>query len=712
MKKGRISQLSRKNRGQAMVEFVISLPILLFLLFGIIEFARLTFAWMAVQNAARFGIRYAVTGEFNEIYCVEAGNYLGATHVNADIHGGDPQDCIIPDTFIPIPPTTSNFLERDLIDLARLYSIQDAVIGGGTGLWLRPNVSGNYEQFLANHDDAFIGLPAEKGFYHVTICSNRPNISNNQQYVMDWDNFAIPLCFDNDNAQLMDDAGGPGNRVKVRVEHEHPLFLPLINYIWPSLTLSAERDGIVEKFRTSRVIGVSGPILSAPTWTKTPTITLTPTITYTPTETPTSTPTETPVPVDCDLIIVDSSSVGGPIALGYFGAIVRISNTNPVPINLFQADVTWELLPPSRYLYAMQFNLSPWAVLNDLAPNTTWNPAPIINMAAGGVGDYIAIFKPASDPVQGALSVDLEFDDNCHKGITANMPTSTPTLTPTITDTPTITPTPDCSKYSKTGFSFVNMAQQKMSITNGDVVDANVSQIRFDWNYAESYGNVNGYPLLNVDWFSWNGGYFHLGGEGDGINDDSSTTVWSGSVPFISGSTYTLNIDFDLDWGGGGPLSDMINNDFGIIIDFDNGCQLNQSAIPRVVTSWTPSPTPTPTLTPSPLPPPTATSLPTATPLPTFTPLPTLTFTSSWTPSITPTASDTPIPSSTSLPTNTPITPTATNTLVSSITPVPTSTFTPLPTNSPTPTPIPTWTPACPFDDPLWPCQPTWTPTP
>jgi len=80
MKEGRISHLNKKDRGQAMVEFVISLPLLLFILFGIIEFARLTFAWMAVQNAARFGIRFAVTGEFNDVYCVEAGNYLGATH--------------------------------------------------------------------------------------------------------------------------------------------------------------------------------------------------------------------------------------------------------------------------------------------------------------------------------------------------------------------------------------------------------------------------------------------------------------------------------------------------------------------------------------------------------------------------------------------------------------------------------------------------------
>lgn len=109
-----------KSRGQSMVEFVIALPILLFVIFGIIEFARLTFAWMSVQNAARFGIRYAVTGEFNEVYCVAAGNNLGAAHINADVFGGDPQDCIVPDDYTG---TDSNEKVRDLIDLARSWSV-------------------------------------------------------------------------------------------------------------------------------------------------------------------------------------------------------------------------------------------------------------------------------------------------------------------------------------------------------------------------------------------------------------------------------------------------------------------------------------------------------------------------------------------------------------------------------------------------------------
>jgi hypothetical protein len=674
-----------------MVEFVIALPILLFVIFGIIEFARMVFAWMAVQNAARFGIRYAVTGEFKDIYCIEAGNLLGASHVSADTDGGDPQDCKIPNTYTA---NDKEDLERELIDMARLFSIRDAAVGGGTGLWLRPAVSGNYEQFLNAHNEAFVGLPNETGFYHVTICSNRSG-----QFIMDYGNYTIPLCKDVISGNLMDDAGGPGDRVKVHVEHRHPLFLPILTNIWPSVSLSAERDGIVEKFRTSRSLGVSGPILSAPTWTQTPTITPTPSITLTPTETPTQTPSSTPVPVDCDLILVEYSFMGD-FGGGYYGALVSIRNNNPVPIHFLRADVGWELIPPSRYLEAMQFHTSAIEIMNDVTPGTTWIPASPIELAAGDLGNYVTYFKPVAEPLQGGTTVDLEFDDSCVKGVSANMPTSTITLTPTITDTPTATPTPDCSKYSMSNFTFSNGAVQQLAVFNGDVVDAEVYQIQFNWNYAEQYGTINGYPNLNVDLFSWATSNFYMGGNNDGVQDYSSPSNWtsalpSNNLPFNSGSSYDWMIDFDGDWAGGGPLSDLVSDDFGVIIDFANGCQLRRDPIPRAVITWTPSLTPSLTWTPTPPPPPTATPLPTITPLPTATPLPTYTPSDTVTPSITPSPTDTPVPSATPLPTNTPE-PTDTpdwDATATAATPTPIPTIPNTPTNTVVPTDTPIWFP-------------------
>ena len=67
-----------KKRGQGLVEFAIALPVLLLLIFGIIEFGRLVFSWLAVQNSARFALRYAVTGDYDESYCDDAAAALEA----------------------------------------------------------------------------------------------------------------------------------------------------------------------------------------------------------------------------------------------------------------------------------------------------------------------------------------------------------------------------------------------------------------------------------------------------------------------------------------------------------------------------------------------------------------------------------------------------------------------------------------------------------
>ncbi|MEO8392912.1 MAG: TadE/TadG family type IV pilus assembly protein, partial [Chloroflexota bacterium] len=48
-----------------MAEFAITLPILLLLLFGIIEFGRIFQAWVTLQNSARAAARYATTGVYN-----------------------------------------------------------------------------------------------------------------------------------------------------------------------------------------------------------------------------------------------------------------------------------------------------------------------------------------------------------------------------------------------------------------------------------------------------------------------------------------------------------------------------------------------------------------------------------------------------------------------------------------------------------------------
>src|SRR5512147_688149 len=50
-----------KSRAQALVEFAIALPLLLLLLYGIIEIGRFLFMYSTVVTASRSAVRYAAT---------------------------------------------------------------------------------------------------------------------------------------------------------------------------------------------------------------------------------------------------------------------------------------------------------------------------------------------------------------------------------------------------------------------------------------------------------------------------------------------------------------------------------------------------------------------------------------------------------------------------------------------------------------------------
>lgn len=66
------SRSQRRRRGQTFVEFGISLPLLLLLFFGIIEFGRIFQSWVTIQNSARVAARYATTGQYdNDLYPID-----------------------------------------------------------------------------------------------------------------------------------------------------------------------------------------------------------------------------------------------------------------------------------------------------------------------------------------------------------------------------------------------------------------------------------------------------------------------------------------------------------------------------------------------------------------------------------------------------------------------------------------------------------------
>ncbi len=297
------------RRAQGMVEFALALPVLLLLVFGVIEFARVFQAWLSVQNGARFGVRYAVTGEYNITYCDEAGIALGLTAAdNAD----GQIDCRV------LPSYDPDFedMQAALIDYARIPSIEDVARQGAMA--------------ILKDTSATVGNPR---FFKVTICSSRD--ANNDKvadfvfFPSNQSSFTPAAC------SPKDDAGAPGNRVTVALDFNHPLILPFISTIWPQAHLIATREGVVERFRTSRVINLPMDI-SLPTYTSTITPTpLPPTATDTPLP-PTETPTATPTP-DCSLYVCGGISVGRNAEVD-----VTILNNSPDDVNATRFDFNWD----------------------------------------------------------------------------------------------------------------------------------------------------------------------------------------------------------------------------------------------------------------------------------------------------------------------------------------------------------------------------------
>lgn len=52
----------QRQRGQAVVELALLVPVLFLILVGMLEFGRFTVTYLAVQHAAREGARLAITG--------------------------------------------------------------------------------------------------------------------------------------------------------------------------------------------------------------------------------------------------------------------------------------------------------------------------------------------------------------------------------------------------------------------------------------------------------------------------------------------------------------------------------------------------------------------------------------------------------------------------------------------------------------------------
>ncbi len=241
---------------QSMVEFALVLPVLLALLFFVIEGGRLFQVWLSIQNGAREAIRYAVTGQFDSQYCAASAavldspqnaalNPAGIDYAAADLADGV-ADCSVPSTWTGAHPGQDYILLSEALqDQARLPSIVDAAKAGALAI---------------SRNDA--ALSTASGYFQVTICSTRPWDQNGVTGSFSWSN-PTSTSFASCNLKIAggptlnyQDAGGPNDRIYISVEFNHPLITPLIAAEEPFVKLTSVREAIVENFRFTKSIGI------------------------------------------------------------------------------------------------------------------------------------------------------------------------------------------------------------------------------------------------------------------------------------------------------------------------------------------------------------------------------------------------------------------------------------------------------------------------
>jgi hypothetical protein len=193
-----------REKGQGMAELALALPILLMVVFGMIEMARLVQTYLAVQHAAREGARYAVVGLPSEQECA------------VDLHG-DPYDpCVARLVNGDVCPTEySDFRAEEIKAKARLAAV---------GLPWDPAITNQ----------------SQAGYLGVRV-QGQPSFYADS---------------------LVDCPGVPGARVEVEVFFNMPVITPILSGALPTVRVSARTQMINEGFQTW--VGAQAPPILSP----------------------------------------------------------------------------------------------------------------------------------------------------------------------------------------------------------------------------------------------------------------------------------------------------------------------------------------------------------------------------------------------------------------------------------------------------------------
>lgn len=731
----------RSRRGQTMVEFALTLPVVLMLIFGVMEFARIFQAWISLQNAARVAIRAGITGEWDPERVVSyLPSYPGPGMSEGEILAylvecsGSTDPAFVRHWGRDCDPTNDDDLGlRE--DMARLPWIWDNARQGAAGLALGDvyNIQGLHEPN---------GAPVQKGtltsndakWFHVWICSSRPPIIESTPDTIR-SRYELPesgdrrerKCLITEGSQTGEnqyDAGGPGDLLEVVVFFNHPLLTPIA--VADHIPLMARRVGINEAFRSTRAVNLP-PNLDPPsqpgetaTFTVTPTRTHTPTPGGNPTNTATNTATTEPQP-DCDLITVVNPQV--------FANVLQVTvlNQNPVPVFITSAHIEWPTTMQDAGLFASRMQIAGRSAHwngNDNTPPTEvdgsssgWNNNEGIrtfeaNTSSPGT-NWRVLFGPLTPNLPGEYGITPNHFYNSSITLSSRdgsvicpmpFPLSPP---PTDPNTATPTPTPVCGDFNFRFSGFEANAVLRFQIRNNSTTRRKLTGFNIVWKkYATAPGQTFAMSALGgSNAFDPNGVRIWEGADTtpptDGI-EGGAGWLYTGFIN--AGQTLNYWVDFDGITGDLPSTHGAQPTDFnGSSITIDGVCPIQMEPAQGFVTptaTYTRTVTPTPTNTPTPTI--TNTPAPTRTPTQTFTPGPPTATNTPRPPTSTPTITNTPGPTNTPTQTFTPAPPTATRTRTNTptITNTPNATNTPTRTNTPpaTNTPKPSTPTATPTD--------------
>lgn len=617
------------QRSQALLEFALVLPLLLMLLFGIMDTALIFQSWLTVENIARLSVRYAVTGQYDTTYCVDS-----VADPDSDACAG------------------TNYIQEQ--NEARLQTIMNNPHGYA---YRQAYVLFRDPDAVDVGSDNLFDAENEIGYFRVTVCSSR-DANGNGNHEDDF-TFYAPTRNEYSRCTPNDDPGDPGDRIIIAVDFAHPLLTPFLNRVWPSVHLFAYRQGIVEMFRVPRVIALP-PLIGVPTSTPSNT----PLPTSTPTNTATATYTSTALPIYIEIVSPDPDGV----------VITSVSQT------LFEA-IAYN--PPYGTNNGDGIaNIRFWFSGPSGIPSRTESQLRYCAFSGNGpcqpisaVMDYTTLLNGEYTMYAQATGVDGRTSVIVSKRFILQLP---PTPTPTATRTFTPTPLPSCSNI------FVNqtsLSSNKFNVRvrNDNSATAYLTSSVMTWSSPYS-------PPLYFDYFTFGRTYYNprdsvytspitwtsdMGGSPDPLAGGGSQITWGArfvlnGAPAFHGS-YSVTLTFNFPGWGDCVLSSSISR-----------------YTPTPTFTHTPTRTPTITRTPTRTLSPTITRTPTRTLSPTITRTPTRTPTRTNTPTRTLSPTITNTPTITRTPTRTP-THTPTNTPTNTL-PV-TSTSTRTPTRTPTKTP-------------------------